>query len=133
MLSRAILRAPTTVSTAAVVCASADPFRVPECSNATVSIPPPKSVCFSSRRSRAAALPNNGVGFVRQDNQFQIDLLVPDRSTSSYHGMPTRTPRQIRPKSQTAEQALPMSKVAASPLRQVRGAKCNRNVKAACL
>src|ERR1700751_1594056 len=54
MLLRAVLRAPATVSPAAIVCASADLFRVPECSKATVSIPPPKIVCRSSSRARVA-------------------------------------------------------------------------------
>jgi hypothetical protein len=53
-LLRAALIAPATVSPAAIVCTSADLFRVPECSKAAVSIPPPKSVCFSSSRSSAA-------------------------------------------------------------------------------
>src|ERR1700730_10026127 len=54
MLLRAVLTAPTTASPAAIVCASADLFRVPGCSRATVSIAPPKRVCFSSSRSRVA-------------------------------------------------------------------------------
>jgi len=45
---------PEAFPAAAIVCASADFLRSPECSKATVSIPPPKRVCFSSILSSAA-------------------------------------------------------------------------------
>jgi hypothetical protein len=72
-LSRAALTALATVSPAAIICASADPFRVPVCSTATLSIPPPKSVCFSSSRSRGSVQPlDNCLGLIGDDDQLDL-------------------------------------------------------------
>ena len=77
-LSRVVsLTATATVSAAAIACASADLFRVPGCSKATVSIPTTekRALLFQSIE-RAVHFRDNCFGLIRQRDQFDIDLMV---------------------------------------------------------
>jgi hypothetical protein len=73
ILSRAAPTATATVSPAAIVCASADLFRVPGWSNATVSIRHQKVPLFQPIEL-GVQLRDNFLGLIRDDDKFNIDL-----------------------------------------------------------